>query len=39
MTIGEAWVRNFLSAIMCFSLSGILRLAEFWVANGTSGVK
>jgi hypothetical protein len=38
-TIGEAWVRNFLSAIMCFSLSGILRLAEFWVANGTAGVK
>jgi hypothetical protein len=39
MTIGEAWVRNFLSAIICFSLSGILRLAEFWIANGTAGVK
>ena len=39
MTIGEAWVRNLVSAMMCFSLSGILRLAEFWIANGTAGVK
>ena len=39
MTIGEAWVRNLVSAMMCFSLSGILRLAEFWIANGTAGVR
>ena len=38
MTIGEAWVRNLASAMMCFSLSGLLRLAEFWIANGTGGV-
>ncbi len=39
MTIGEAWVRNVVTAMMCFGLSGILRLAEFWIANGTAGVK
>lgn len=38
MTIGEAWVRNLVSAICCFSLSGLLRLAEFWVQHGTAGV-
>ncbi len=39
MTIGEAWVRNLASAMMCFMLSGILRLAEAWIANGTAGVR
>ncbi len=39
MTIGEAWVRNMASAMMCFGLSGILRLAESWIANGTAGVR
>ena len=39
MTIGEAWVRNFLTAMMCFGLSGMLRLAEFWIRNGTGGVR
>jgi hypothetical protein len=39
MTIGEAWVRNLVSAIMCFMLSGMLRLAEAWIANGTAGVR
>lgn len=38
MTIGEAWVRNLISAICCFALSGLLRLAEFWVQHGTAGV-
>jgi hypothetical protein len=38
MTIGEAWVRNLVSAICCFALSGILRLGEFWVQHGTAGV-
>lgn len=38
MTIGEAWVRNMASAMMCFGLSGLLRLAESWIQNGTAGV-
>jgi hypothetical protein len=38
-TIGDAWVRNLLSAMMCFSLSGLLRLAESWIQNGTAGVR
>src|ERR1700728_2279719 len=38
MTIGEAWVRNLISAMCCFSLSGLLRLGEFWVQHGTGGV-
>jgi hypothetical protein len=39
MTIGEAWVRNLVSAMMCFGLSGLIRLAEFWIQNGTAGVR
>lgn len=39
MTIGEAWVRNLASAMMCFGLSGLMRLAEFWIRNGTAGVR
>jgi hypothetical protein len=39
MTIGDAWVRNLLSAMMCFSVSGLLRLGEFWIQNGTAGVR
>lgn len=39
MTIGEAWVRNVASAMMCFGLSGLLRLTEFWIQNGTAGVR
>lgn len=38
MTIGEAWARNAVAAMACFGLSGILRLAEFWIQNGTAGV-
>lgn len=38
MTIGEAWARNAIAAMACFGLSGILRLAEFWIQNGTAGV-
>ena len=38
MTIGEAWVRNLVSAVCCFALSGLLRLGEFWVQHGTAGV-
>lgn len=39
MTIGEAWARNATTAMMCFGLSGILRLMEFWIQNGTAGVR
>jgi hypothetical protein len=39
MTIGDAWVRNLVAAMMCFGLSGLLRLAEFWIQNGTAGVR
>ena len=39
LTIGEVWVRNFVTAMCCFGLSGILRLAEFWIQNGTAGVR
>ena len=39
MTIGEAWVRNLITAMCCFGLSGLLRLAEFWIQNGTAGVR
>ena len=38
MTIGEAWVRNLVSAMCCFVLSGLLRLGEFWIQHGTAGV-
>ena len=38
-TIGDAWVRNMAVAMMCFGLSGLLRLAEFWIQNGTAGVQ
>jgi hypothetical protein len=38
LTVGEAWVRNLVTAMCCFGLSGLLRLTEFWVTNGTAGV-
>jgi hypothetical protein len=39
MNIGEAWVRNLVTAMACFSVSGLLRLGEFWIQNGTVGVR
>jgi hypothetical protein len=39
MTIGDAWSRNVLAAMMCFGISGLLRLAEYWIQNGTPGVR
>jgi hypothetical protein len=39
LTVGEVWVRNAVSAMCCFGLSGILRLAEFWIQHGTAGVQ
>jgi len=38
MTIGEAWVRNLIAAMCSFGLSGLLRLGEFWIQHGASGV-
>jgi hypothetical protein len=31
INIGVAWVRNLVAALMCFGLSGILRLLEHWI--------
>src|SRR5216683_658985 len=39
MTVGEVWARNLITAVLCFGLSGFLRLIEFWIANGTAGVR
>jgi hypothetical protein len=39
LNIGDAWIRNAVSAGMCFGLSGLLRLAEFWINAGTAGVR
>jgi hypothetical protein len=38
MNIGHVWARSLLSAMLCFGVSGLLRLAEFWIQNGTAGV-
>jgi hypothetical protein len=38
MTVGEAWVRNLVTAMCSFGLSGLLRLGEFWIQRGTAGV-
>lgn len=36
--IGHSYLRNFVSAGCCFMISGLLRLAEFFVDQGTGGV-
>lgn len=38
MTVGEACVRNLVTAMCSFGLSGLLRLGEFWIQRGTAGV-
>lgn len=35
---GAPWARHILAAMLCFGLSGVLRLAEFFIAQGTGGV-
>jgi hypothetical protein len=35
---GAPWSRHILAAMACFGLSGLLRLAEFFIAQGTGGV-
>ncbi len=34
----EGWMRHFVAAALCLLLSGLLRLAEFFVAQGVGGV-
>ncbi len=34
----EGWMRHFVAAALCLLLSGLLRLAEFFVIQGTGGV-
>ena len=34
----EGWMRHFMAAALCLLLSGLLRLAEFFVTRGTAGV-
>jgi hypothetical protein len=34
----EGWMRHFVAAGLCLMLSGLLRLAEFFVAHGTAGI-
>jgi hypothetical protein len=35
---GSAWLRHLTAAGLCLLASGVLRLAEFFVTNGTGGV-
>ena len=35
---GAPWARHALAAMACFGLSGLLRLAEYFVAQGVGGV-
>ena len=35
---GSAWLRHLAAAGLCLAASGLLRLAEFFVTNGGSGV-
>lgn len=34
----EGWMRHFVAAGLCLMLSGLLRLAEFFIAHGTAGI-
>jgi hypothetical protein len=35
---GAPWARHIVAALVCFGLSGTLRLAEFFIAQGAGGV-
>src|SRR5579864_4334801 len=35
----SGWMRHFLAAGLCLMVSGLLRLAEFFVVQGTGGVR
>ncbi|MBV9341027.1 MAG: hypothetical protein JO159_09080 [Acidobacteria bacterium] len=34
----SGWMRHFLTAALCLTVSGVLRLAELFVAQGTGGI-
>jgi hypothetical protein len=34
----SGWLRHFVAAALCLMVSGVLRLAEFFVAQGTGGI-
>ena len=34
----SGWMRHFLTAALCLTVSGVLRLAEFFVAQGKGGI-
>jgi len=34
----SGWLRHFITAALCLMVSGLLRLAEFFVTQGTAGV-
>jgi len=34
----SGWLRHFVTATLCLMVSGVLRLAEFFVAQGTGGI-
>jgi hypothetical protein len=38
MYAGGAWMRHFSAAAMCLALSGLLRLAEWFIAQGLGGI-
>jgi hypothetical protein len=33
------WMRHFAAAAMCLSLSGLLRLAEWFISRGLGGIR
>jgi hypothetical protein len=35
---GGAWMRHFSAAALCLALSGLLRLAEWFIARGLGGI-
>ncbi|MHB8412703.1 MAG: hypothetical protein ACYDDI_12275 [Candidatus Acidiferrales bacterium] len=35
----EGWMRHFVAAALCLLLSGFVRLAEYFVVQGTAGVR
>ena len=38
LNIGDDWIRHFIAAGMSLSLSGLLRLFEYFIQSGTNGV-
>src|ERR1035437_7689079 len=39
MYAGGAWMRHFSAAALCLALSGVLRLAEWFIAQGLGGIR